>query len=128
MAGAGDLARLVARAEDDAAEPSQVRAALDELLDRDPALGCTTALGLLAREPRVKPSTALVIDPGDEVARRWAQRVEAARALLASPAGVRVQEELRDELADCPDLDADVRAAASPGHRDATARGRGRRT
>lgn len=104
-----DLVRL---AEDPNAAPAVVRQALHQLLRTDPPLGAATALGILSRPPRIKPSRRLLIDPGDDVLRRWQQRVQAAAALLETPDHGGVRDELLAELADDPALAADARAAA----------------
>ena len=90
------------------------RATLARLLDRDPVVGIAAALDILAGEPRVKPSHALLIDPTDAVHRRWLRRVAAGAALVASPAIVRVAAEVTDELAESPELAREVLAAAEP--------------
>ncbi|MBE7190110.1 hypothetical protein [Jatrophihabitans endophyticus] len=102
-----DVERMVARAEDDATEPGELATVLDELVVRAPGIAAAVALGLLAREPRVKPSRRLLIDPSDAAYRRWRRRVVAAAALLAS---AQVRHELAAEFADSPDLERDARA------------------
>jgi hypothetical protein len=103
-----DIRALVAVAENPDSEPEDVHAALVELLACTPEVGAATALGLLSREPRIKPSFGLLIDPSDSVLRRWRQRVAAGRALVASPALSRVLDEVGDELTDSADLAFEV--------------------
>jgi hypothetical protein len=105
-----DLVRL---AEDVNAAPADVRRLLQQLLRTDPQVGAATALGILSREPRRKPSRRLLIDPADGVFRRWQQRVAAAAALLDTPGHGGVGDELLAELADEPDLGTDARSAAT---------------
>jgi hypothetical protein len=102
---------LVALIEDADTDPDILHSALTRLLHSQPGLGATAALGILSREPRIKPSGGLLIDPGDTVLRRWRQRVAAGRALVVSAALARVFDELYDELTDCPDLAHDVLGA-----------------
>jgi hypothetical protein len=104
-----DLVRL---AEDENATPADVRRLLQQLLGTDPEVGAATALGILSREPRLKPSRRLLIDPDDDVYRRWEQRVAAAAALLEAPGHAGVGAELLAELAEEPDLGTDARSAA----------------
>jgi len=101
-------AALVALVEHEDVAPDDVAAALVRLLRIAPRLGAQTALGVLSREPRIKPSTGLLVDPGDTVMRRWRRRVAAGQVLLASPVLPDVFDELYDELSDCPDLARDV--------------------
>lgn len=103
-----NLAKLVSSAEDGGADPDLVFATLTQLLDRDAALGAATALGILSRGPRIKPSFALLIDPGDTTMRRWRQRVAAGAALIGHAAAARCRPEVLDELSDCPELAIEV--------------------
>ena len=107
-------AQLLALVRDDTAPPGVVGEAWRALFDRDPTIGASAAFDLLAGEPRIKPSRRLTIDPGDSARRRWDRRVASAAALLASPLAPRVFEELRDELAEDPDLAADVLTVVVP--------------
>lgn len=103
-----EIAALAARAEDDTIDPRDLASSLADLLERSPGVGAAIALGLLAREPRIRPSRHLLIDPDDEAYRRWRLRVIAAAALRASAAGCVVERELADEFAESPDLERDV--------------------
>jgi hypothetical protein len=102
------IADLVRRAEDAASDPESVGNALAELLSTDPRVGASTALGILARQPRIKPSFGLVIDPDGVALLRWRQRVAAAAALLESPALDRIFDELYEELAESQEFAHDV--------------------
>jgi hypothetical protein len=115
-----DLEALVITAESPESSPPAVRAALDRLVVEAPGIAAATALGILSRAPRIKPSRNLLIDPANATERRWRQRVAAAAALLASPAGLTVADELLDELSECRDLALDALAQADPcpGFRD----------
>jgi hypothetical protein len=108
-----DSCALIALVEDERTEPDDVRLSLVRLLQLDPRLGARTALGVLSREPRIKPSSGLLVDPGDTVLRRWHRRVAAGRALVASAVLPDVFDELHDELTECPDLARDVLAGAA---------------
>jgi hypothetical protein len=103
-----DIAALVAAVEDERTEPDDVEAALTRLLAEDSRLGAATALGVLASAPRIKPSTGLLVDPGNRAMRRWRRRVAAARALLAAPAVAQVFAEFYDELTDSAEFAGDV--------------------
>ena len=101
-------ARLLAAVRDASVHPGTRHDAWQRLFEHDPAVASSAAFDLLAGEPRIKPSRALVVDPGDSVRRRWELRVAAAAALLASPLATGVFDEVRDELAEDADLCADV--------------------
>lgn len=105
---ADDVAHWVATAESSATSAQATAEALTALLEVDPRLGASTVLGILACGPRYEPSRGLLVDPHDDAHRRWQRRVVAARTLLASPAAGLVAAELRDELADSPELAAAV--------------------
>ncbi len=99
-----DAVRWVEIAESTGSSPAATAAALTALLATDPRLGASTVLGILALGPRYEPSRGLLVDPADDVHRRWERRVAAVRTLLASPAAALVADELADELADSPEL------------------------
>ena len=101
---------LVVAAEAESTDPDELRTILDRLLAGWPGIGTAVALGLLAREPRVKPSRDLLIDPRNDAHRRWLRRVTAAAALLGSPSAADVRQELREEFTDDPDLEIEARA------------------
>lgn len=109
-----EIGRLIAKAEDTDSSIDGVRQSVTDLLRLDAAVGVATALGILAREPRLKPSAGLLIDPGDTVLFRWRQRVAACGALLEDPAVIGVFDEIVDELSDDPEFAADVLASCRP--------------
>lgn len=90
--------------------PAEVYDAVAALLHTDPVVGVAVVFDVLATEPRIKPSRGLVIDPADDVLRRWRRRVAVAAALLDSPHSARVADELADELDHDPVFAADVAA------------------
>ncbi|MHA3701767.1 hypothetical protein ACXR2U_06245 [Jatrophihabitans sp. YIM 134969] len=106
------VAAWVEVVESPASSVAATRAAVEALLAADPRLGASTVLGVLSLPPRYRPSRGLLVDPGDDAHRRWERKVAVTRALLASPAATLVADELADELADCPELAAAVRADA----------------
>jgi hypothetical protein len=117
------ILELVEIAQNDDTEPLLVRAALRDLLQRDASFGVATALEILAREPRFRPSRGLLIDPANAARRHWGQRVAACAALLESSALPRVREEVEAEMAECADFAADVRlAVGAPVRRTVSAR------
>jgi hypothetical protein len=85
---------------------------LAQLLAREYELGVGIAFDILAREPRIKPSRALLIDPDDSARRRWSQRVAAGVALVESIALARLFAEIHDELSESAELAADVLVSA----------------
>ncbi len=107
-------AQLLAAVRDAGAPTRPAGQAWRELFEHDRVVAVSAAFDLLAGEPRIKPSRGLVVDPGDTARRRWELRVAAAAALLASPAAGQVFDELRDELAEDPDLAAAALTASMP--------------
>ena len=122
MAQTRPILDLVETAQNEDTEPLLVRTALRELLQRDASFGIATALEILARDPRFRPSRGLLIDPANAARRRWGQRVAACAALLESSALPRVRDEVEAEMAECAEFGADVRFAvgAPPVGRPAT--------
>jgi hypothetical protein len=91
-----------------------VEAALTALIERAPHSGVTTALNIVDRRPRVKPSRNLVIDPNNDVYRRWRQSVPACVALIKSPRCADNLDAILSRLTGSPQFAADVITAAQP--------------
>jgi hypothetical protein len=90
--------------------PTVVEECLVALLARDPRRGAGAAWDRIAGRPEVKPSRALLIDPGNGAEFRWWQAVHGGIALLRSETLSARLEDVLEALAESDEFTRDVLA------------------